>query len=90
MYKTDPITPDAVLDLLAEWPGLKQPQILDHLRGELEYDGNKCVVPRPFEDLPPVLKALRAAGRIDFLPKGATGGWRLLPGVSAGGFGNGN
>lgn len=91
MYKVAPITEEQVLELLARKPGLKQPQILDELRGPLEYYAEDVesethhktvtagdVIPRPHQDLVEVLRKLKAERRADFLPKGPTGGWRVL------------
>lgn len=91
MYDLTPITPERVINLLREKPRLKQPQILDELRGPLEYYAEDVesdthhkiitagdVIPRPFEDLVEALRELRAKGLADYLPKGAAGGWIAL------------
>ncbi len=88
MYKLDPITEEAALAVVMSAPGLKQSQLLDILRGPLEYytaDGPETdvpriyagdVIPRPHLDLSAALGALVADGKIVFSPKGKTGGWR--------------
>lgn len=87
-YDLTPITPERALAVIAMAPGLKQPHLLDILRGPLEYypvDGPVTdvpriyagdVVPRPHLDLVAALKSLRESGTIEFTPKGTAGGWR--------------
>ncbi len=89
-YDLEPLTKEAVLACIVSAPGLKQPQILDILRGPLEYyvaDSEEGVepkiyagdvIPRPHLDLVDALRQLRAERRVDYLPKGSAGGWRAL------------
>lgn len=88
MYNLSEITPENALAVIKSEPGLKQPQLLDRLRGPLEYyaedgvnpAGEKVtagdVIPRPFQDLVEALRKLRFEGKADFTPKGSAGGWR--------------
>lgn len=91
-YNLAPITEDVALAAIVAAPGLKQHQLLDVIRGPLEYyaeDGPEDepqshlsriykgdVIPRPHLDLSEALGALVAAGKIEFTPKGSKGGWR--------------
>lgn len=91
-YKTDTITQAQVIRLLEiagaqpGFRGLKQPEMLDLLRGELEYydadlvvDGVVVVaagdvIPRPHEDLEARLRSLKLQGKAHFVKPD---GWRL-------------
>lgn len=91
-YDSRPITTErvkATLELLSGQPrflGIKQSELLDALRGKLEYydtdyvEGGVLVaaagdvIPRPHEDLENVLKEMRAAGSACFVKPH---GWRL-------------
>lgn len=92
MYNLKPITEERVLAYLKEnaAPQIKQANLLDALRGPLEYyeaDGEievdgvvekitaGDVIKRPHLDLESALRELRRKGLADFTPKGALGGW---------------
>lgn len=93
MYKLEPITEDKVVALLKVASGapgvagLKQPEMLNVLRGPLEYrsadgideEGNKYsvgdVIRRPHEDLEVVLRAMKISGKAYFSK--LDGVWRL-------------
>lgn len=87
-YDLTPITVERALAAVEAAPGLKQPHLLDILRGPLEYyaaDGPDAdvpriyagdVLPRPHLDLSAALQQLSAEGQVIFSPRGASGGWR--------------
>lgn len=92
-YNETPITEESALAVISAWPRLKQSQLLDIMRGPLEYyteDGPEDepqphlsriykgdVIPRAHLDLSAALGALAAKGKIEFTPKGVKGGWRV-------------
>jgi hypothetical protein len=100
MYKLDPITVDDVRGVLhgarqrltVDGQGrgaLTQPEILDLLRGPLEYQAYDVideagqlvatkgdVIPRPHADLEAVLRGMKRDGKATFSKQ--DGGWRLL------------
>lgn len=89
-YKTDLITASTVRRVLelAGKSGLRQPDMLDALRGPLEYrvadgvdeTGNAYtkgdVIPRPHEDLERALREMKLAGTASFSKQ--VGGWILV------------